>query len=155
MLNIANSTTRRTWLSGNLFLRNDDLTGKCIVGVWNGVIQKTNTTNDLSYFDNPIENIGRITIHLFAACHFSARTNSHHPSIFKDNFIDRLIQHVSAAIDSTQSSKSLRQFAKSVQWVQVWTLSVASQRFAIQFDSVDQVMTWLLQITVDYKCKLK
>lgn len=47
------------------------------------------------------------------------------------------VEHVSATIDSRQTSKSLRKLAKTVKGVNVWRLSITGNRVTVETDTLD------------------
>lgn len=119
------------------------------------MIQNADTANDLSHFVYAVENVGWITIDLLASGHLISRPNSNGAPILKDNFVYRFVEHVGATVNGAQSSKPLRQLAKSIEWVQVGTLAIASQRFTVQLDSINQIEAWLGKVSAIFKQQVR
>lgn len=69
------------------------------------------------YLINAVGNVSWITKNLLATGHFATGTNTDNLAIFEHDFINRLIQHVGAAVDSAQAGKALRQLSQAVQWI--------------------------------------
>lgn len=54
-----------------------------------------------------------------------------------DDLVDLLVEHVGAAVDGAQTSKGLREFTETVEWVDVGGFAVASHRSSVENDTVD------------------
>merc|ERR1711976_38022 len=101
----------------NLFLREDDLRRKSVFGVRDGVVQQANATDDLTGLFHLVRYVRGITVDLLALGRLRSGSDTNDLSAFHDDLVDRLIQHVSAAVDSGKSSEALGKFAQTVQGI--------------------------------------
>lgn len=134
----------------DLLLRDDDLdgAGRGVRADVDGVSQQANRSNDLPDLLHLIGRVRRIANHSFAACGLIARTNADDNAVLVDDLIGRLVQHVRATVDRTQTEmltrqiraahvanyspcETLRQFTETVQRVQVRRFAVARQGFTV------------------------
>ena len=136
-----------TVFASDLLLRNDDLTGEGILRVGNGVVEQADAAHHLSHFADAVRCVRRVAVDLLAPGGLATRAHAHHLSVLDQNLVDWFVQHVSAAIYSTEPSEALRQFTQTIQRIEIRTFAVAGQRFAVELDPIDEVETRLLQIS--------
>lgn len=165
LMGVADQRHIDVGVPADLFLWNDDLGGKRIFGVGNGMIHQTDATNDLALLADSVGYVGRVTVDLLAFGDLLAGTHTDNlASLADNNLVDRLVQHVGAAVDCRKSGKSckkktemlflrcyinhststLGQFSQSVHGVQVRRFAVPRQRVGVKLDSVDGVDGWLV-----------
>lgn len=95
-----------------------------------------------------ISDVRWIAVNLLALGNFRSRADTDNASILHDDFIDRLVKHVSSSVDGRQASEALGQLSESVHRVQVRRLSVASQRVGVQLDAANGDDSGLAKIVV-------
>ena len=87
--------------------------------------------------------------YLFALSSFTAGPDSNDLSGFiKNDFVDRLVQHVRTAVDGAQAGKSLRQFAETIKGIQIGRLAISGQRIAVELDLLERQAARNLEIGV-------
>ncbi|KAF1756417.1 hypothetical protein GCK72_012870 [Caenorhabditis remanei] len=135
-------------VTSDLLLWDDNLTRLSIVGVWNRVIQQADGTNDLSGLLDTILGVRWITIDLLSTNNLISTLHSNRLSILNDNLVDWLVKHISSSVDCGETSESLWKFSQSVEWIQVWRLSVTSQRVRVQTNLLDSRCEWLILVLI-------
>ena len=128
---------RLTILSSDLVLRNDDLSGIRVIRSGNRMLEDTDRPDDLLLFDNPNlavlalvtsrAKVARITNdHLGLDRLALARHANEFTVLVRHDLLDRLGEHVGAAVYSGQSCEGLRELAEPVHGVDVGRLAVSS-----------------------------
>ncbi len=116
--------SRLTVSSVHLVLRDDDLNTIAIVCAWDRVFQETDHTYKLASFDGSdlccfriwaSDEVTGISDDLLSFDRLITASNANKlPIGIGDNFVDLLIEHVSSAIDGTETSEGLWEFAKTI-----------------------------------------
>mmetsp|Transcript_30538 Transcript_30538/g.57215 ORF Transcript_30538/g.57215 Transcript_30538/m.57215 type:complete len:316 (-) Transcript_30538:54-1001(-) len=130
----------------NLWTGNDDLYRFRIVRIWDGVVQKTNATNNLSRgADLVLRKVGRVSNnhgcfgHHFGALVFKGcgLDPTRFSTLVVDNFIDVLVQHEGTTMNGTNSGESFGQTSQSVDRIDVGGSSVSTEGITIGLELRD------------------
>merc|ERR1719234_258307 len=121
---------------------------KGILGVWDGVVHKTDTPHHLPRLLHLVANIGRITVDLLTFGCLSTTFDTNHLSSLVDDLINGFVQHVGSSVDSRQACKALWQLAQPIEGVKVWRLSISCQRVTVELDSLQCLCARLFQVIV-------
>lgn len=64
--------------ASDLLLRNDDLRGKCIFRVRNGMVEQTDAPDNAALLAHPVGHVARVAVHLLALGDLVARPHADH-----------------------------------------------------------------------------
>lgn len=136
-------------LASNLGLRNDELKRVTAVGLVDGVLKDTDSPNDISSYLDFVGEVRRIGNNFGGlGCKFHALAsfvtflhgcfNTRHFSVLVvQDFVNAGVEHIGTAVDSRQTCKTLWQFSKTVERIDIRRFSVASHGVDVQADTVD------------------
>lgn len=137
-----------TILPSDLRLGNNKLARVAVVGALDWVVQDANRLEDVANNLDLAREIRWVSKNLLGLgaeghsitlistlLHGCLNTNSLVSVIC--NLIKVGVEHVSATVDSGQTSKSLGKLTKTVKRVDVWGLSIASNRVTVETDTLD------------------
>ena len=98
-------------------LRNDNLTRSGVVRVGNRMIKQADGAHNLARLLDAIcaGNVARITVELLAFGRLAAAAHANDASVLRHELVDRLIEHIRAAVDCRKARKALRQLAESIE----------------------------------------
>lgn len=68
--------------ASDLLLRNDDLRGKRVFRVRNGVVEQTNASDDTALLAHSVGHVAWVAVHLLALGHLVARSHPDHAASF-------------------------------------------------------------------------
>lgn len=131
--------------SVDLVLRDDDLATVRVVRAGDRVLQEADSANDFAFLDDahfttisPVATkVAGVTDDLLSLDSLTAAGDSDEFAVrIGNNGVDFLVEHVSSTVDGTQTGKRLREFAKTVEGVDVRRLSVPGHRRGVEDDAV-------------------
>ena len=116
----------RTISSVNLVLRYNDLSAVSVICSRDGMFQKTDGPDNLSFFDDPEfaiplrQKVAGIADDLLRLHCFPSTSDTDELAVgIGHNRLNRLVQHVGTPINSAQAGEGLREFAKAIEWINV------------------------------------
>ena len=89
-----------------------------------------------------------VTNYNWGFCKVFSASNSCDFSIFKKNFVNICIQHISASMDSTESRKSFWKTTKSIDWVQERRIAISSGRLKIKLHFFNCIDCWFEKVII-------
>ena len=90
-----------------MFLRQDELGGEGVLGVWNGMIQQTDAPhNPPGLLDVP-GGVAGVAVDLLALGHLAPGPDAHHGPALHHDLVYLLVQHVGPAVDGGQTGEPL------------------------------------------------
>ena len=134
---VTHIVTSPTVLTANLVLRDDDLSTIGIFGTGNGVLEDTDSTDDLAFLSDAnlafrllaSAEVAGVTDDLLGLYGLITTPHANELAIsIGDDLVDSLVEHVCSSVDSTQTSERLRELSKAVQGVDVRRLAVTRHR---------------------------
>ena len=148
----------RTILAPNLVLRDDDLGTVRIVGARDGVLENANSPDDLAFLNNAdlatFQGLARAEVTgvtndlLGLYCFFTTPYANEFAIGISDNLVDRLVEHVGASVDGTESSKGLWELSKAIQRVDVGRFAITGHGRRVENDAVVGIPCRLCDVTV-------
>lgn len=139
-----------------MVLGDDDLSAVRVVGTRDGVLQDADRAYDLTLLDDPhltaLRRLARAEVAgvaddllrldgLVAAAHADELAVR-----VRDDLVDRLVQHVGAAVDGAETGEGLGQLAETVERVDVRRLAVAGHGRCVQNDTLVRRPCWLVLV---------
>lgn len=111
---------KRTVLAAHLLLGNDELHAVVVVRGGDGVLEEADGADDFAVFVHllltflglVVEEVCRVGDELVGLDGLVAGPHAHKLAVVAgDDLVDRLVEHVGAAVDGAEASKALGQFA--------------------------------------------
>lgn len=135
-------------LSSNLGLRDDQLKRIAAIGLINGMLQDTDSLEQVSgHLDlsGEVRRVGEDLLGLGGELHSLAtlitilhgRLDPRNLLAFIEDLINVGVKHVGTTVDGGETSKSLRKLTKTVERIDVGRLSIACHRVHIKTNAVD------------------
>ena len=90
-----------------LFLRQDELGGESVLGVWYGMVQQTDTSHHPPGLLHVPGGVAGVAVDLLALGHLGPGPDPHHGPALHHDLVYLLVQHVGPAVDGGQTGEPL------------------------------------------------
>ena len=130
-------------------LGDDDLGGVGILGVGESALENVDAADNLADLLDLVGEVGRVAEDELGLDELAIGSHTNEPSI--RGIFDALelaVQHVGTAVDGRETGEGLREFAETVQRIDVGGFEVASKRLKVEADLVEGGTSGLLEVSI-------